>query len=256
MKIKSICIALVCFIVIYVVLFWIYLPLQEPERRKKEVQNEKIIKFIHERALRDTLLSYKTLYLGMNKEDFHKSNYYIYKTNNTALYDTIVDNKMNWYKTRVDVFYIDSIYEIKLELTNPISSDVENFKAIRDLYIEKYGPFSIYHEEDDVRSFMYNSKGFYYTPDKIHFYADLLSQSNDEINDHASRVSYIWCWANCFIILYKVVNDIYVEYKLYPKDIINNEIDYSYLNKILPPKSPLDTISNANKQRIKKTQSI
>lgn len=220
------------------------------DKSEEEISiNEKITEFVQDRAKRDTILSYGDMYLGMFPDNFKKSRYARYRSIDEK--DTIIDNNMNAYEVSVYAHcYTDSLSEI--ELFNPSFSDAELFNAIRDMYISKYGPFSLYHTCPNKVD--YN----FYTINQTYFYTDLLSQGNEDIKDFVSFhrpliVDYIWCWANCYIRLYQNKDGISIVYRLHSKDS-KGKISSFYLDYILPQEP--DTISNADKKRLKESQSI
>ena len=248
----------ICFMknILYLIpLFLLISCFESPKTTEEIAQNDKLTEFVQDRARRDTVLSYNNIYLGMSEEDFHKTKYY---SNSIDDHDTIIDNN----NTAHEVYVIAGCDHVDYDFSKPsvldhielsyYSFSAEKFNALRDLYISKYGPFSLYHTCPNKVD--YN----FYTIDKNNFYTDLLSQGDFDIKkfEHFKRpliVDYIWCWANCYIRLFQNSDGVSIWYQLHHKNS-KGEIESVYFDFILPQKPK--TISDEEKERIKKSQSI
>lgn len=217
-----------------------------PKSKEDIANNNSIITFIQDRTRRDTVLSYNSLYLGMSPEEFANTRYH-----NLSLtdYDTLIDNKGEMHKVYVSAScYADSLKGIELSCH---SYSAEAFNALRDLYISKYGPFSLYRRDAPIAAEVY-------TVDDNYFYTDLLAKGNDDITGfqyfrNPSFVEYIWCWANCYICLCRDKEGIGIIYSLHRKNS-KGEIDSYYFDYIFPQKPK--TITDSDKKRLKNSQSI
>ena len=210
--------------------------------------NANVVDYIIDRAKRDTILTYKNIPLGIKHKDALSE----------RTVDTIIDNNMNAHI--LDVYYeyrsndyrdysqkYDSLERISM---NDFSVDysADKFKAIRDLYISKYGPFSLYR-----KGLSYNEYSDFYAPSIGLYYEDILKESNDDLAQYESsssirQLSYIWCWANCYILIkLEKESGLEIEYKLDAQSI--------FLDFVLPEEEP-EPISNKEKENIKNKQSI
>lgn len=202
-------------------------------------QNTKIVHFIQDRVARDTTLSYKEMYVGKLGQSYYDTRQ-----------DSIIDNNMNLHI--MSIYYsnkilTDTLEEIQL---SEYSFDNNAFNGLRDLYISKYGAFSLY--KVCRRS---DGKCNFYTPGNDYFYEDLLEQGNKDarefvskISDDVKQINYIWCWSNSYISLqlnYEL--GIYIEYVF--------EDDYVFLDFVLPPKEN-KPMSKEERDRLKANQSI